>query len=69
MPPIILAFNAALLLAEKLLPLIDAQLKRGEISLADQQTARDRYTALRSVGDTAFLGPQWTPSTAPTPIV
>ena len=62
MPAILLAFNAALALAEKLLPLLSEAFARGEMSVADQQAARDRYLALRTKADGAFTGDHWQPS-------
>lgn len=59
MPALLLAFNAALALAEKLLPLLTDAFARGEMSLADQRAARDRYQAMRAAGDAAFTGPAW----------
>lgn len=55
----ILAANAALLLIEKLLPLIEAKVKSGEISVEEQLQFRARYDALRAKGDEAFSGNHW----------
>ena len=59
MSAILLAFNAALALAEKLMPLLTEAFARGEMSVAEQQAARDRYQSMRAAGDAAFTGPQW----------
>ena len=56
---IIAAFNLALALAEKLIPVVDAAFKRGEVTAEEQQRARDAYQALRAKGDTLFQGPEW----------
>lgn len=55
----LMAFNAALALAEKLLPILAERLQAGTITPAQQQEARDRYQALRDAGDAAFAGPAW----------
>jgi hypothetical protein len=53
--------SAALALAEKLLPRLDALVKSGQITPAQQQAVRDRYLALRAKADAAFQGPEWEP--------
>lgn len=55
----LLAFNAALALAEKLLPIIDARVKSGAITPEQQLESRNKYLALRALGDAAFTGPEW----------
>lgn len=54
------AFNAALALAEILAPKIEELFKSGEITAEQQKELKDRYTALRAKGDSAFTGPGWT---------
>ena len=58
MQEIIIA-NAALALLEKLLPLIQAQVRAGQVTAAEQQDLHDRYQSLRNAGDAAFAGPEW----------
>ncbi len=58
METIILA-TAALALLEKILPVIAARVKSGEIDPAEQQKLRDHYLALRAQGEKAFTGPEW----------
>ena len=55
----ILALNAALALAEKLIPLIADRVKSGEVSVAEQSKLRKRYQVLRTKADAAFTGPEW----------
>ncbi len=55
----VLAVNAALLLVEKLLPLIEAQVKAGQITPEDQALLRGRYESLKAKGDAAFAAPHW----------
>ena len=55
----ILALNAALALAEKLIPVIGKAVTAGQITPEQQQAARDRYLALRAKADAAFTGPEW----------
>jgi len=55
----ILAANAALLLVEKLLPLIEQKVKSGEISAEDQAMFRARYQAMRAKGDANFAEVHW----------
>jgi len=50
----ILLANAALALLEQLLPRIQQMQLAGQISVEQQQSVRDRYTALRAQGDAAF---------------
>jgi len=61
----LLAFQAALALAEKLAPLIQQKVQSGEITAEQQLEARNRYLALRAKGDEAFTGPEWEPSDTP----
>jgi hypothetical protein len=56
---LILALNAALALAEKLIPIIQERIRAGEISPEVQTQARERYLALRAQADAAFSGPEW----------
>ena len=56
---LILALNAALALAEKLMPIIQERMKAGEITPLVQAQARERYLALRAQADAAFTGPEW----------
>lgn len=58
MEEIILA-SAALALLEKLLPVIQQQVKTGQITPEEQQKIRDQYNSLRNQGDAAFAGPEW----------
>lgn len=57
----ILILNAALALAERLMPSIERAFKAGQITAEQQQEARDRYAALRAAvaNHTAFAGPEW----------
>ena len=55
----ILLINAALALAEKLIPRLAALVKSGEITPEQQQAVRDQYAALRAQADAAFTGPEW----------
>lgn len=57
----VLALNAALALAETLLPIIEAKVKAGAISVAEQQAARDKYLAQRAQADALFQGEHWQP--------
>lgn len=54
-----LALNAALALAEKLIPIIAARVQDGDITPEQQAAIRERYDALRAKGDAAFTGPEW----------
>lgn len=55
----LLAINAALALAEKLLPIVSDLAKSGQISQAEQNDLKTRYQVLRAKADTAFAGPEW----------
>lgn len=55
----ILALNAALAMAEKLMPIIEARVKAGEVSVEEQAKARANYQALRKRGDEVFSGSHW----------
>jgi hypothetical protein len=55
----IIALNAALALAEKLLPIIESQVAKGQITPSQQQIIRDQYMALRAKADAAFQGQEW----------
>jgi len=63
----LIAFNAALALAESLLPIIDNLAARGEISVEKQAEARQRYLSLRAKADGQFTGPQWQVAELPPP--
>lgn len=53
----LLAMNAAIALAEKLAPIVQAQIKSGQVTPEEQQKLRDRLNALRNA--TAFEGEEW----------
>jgi hypothetical protein len=55
----IAAAGAALLLVEKLIPLIEEQVKAGQVPVAKQIELRARYEALRAKGDAAFGAAHW----------
>lgn len=59
MNEIILAVNASLLLAEKLLPLVEAAVKSGEIKPEEQALLRSRFESLKAKGDAAFAAEHW----------
>ena len=61
---IIAAVEAAITIAEKLAPMIQAGIAKGEISPEVQSALDARIAALRP-GGTAFAGPEWKLSTAP----
>jgi len=54
--------NAALLLIEKLAPIVERQLKSGEITDEAQAEVRANYTKFRARTD-LFSGPEWQPET------
>jgi hypothetical protein len=51
------ALNAALALAEELMPIVQQQIKAGMISPEEQQKVRDKFNSLRQAA--AFEGPEW----------
>ena len=51
------ALDMALALADALLPLVQKEIKEGQISPEQQQKLRDRYNKLREAA--AFEGPEW----------
>lgn len=53
------AFNAAIALANILLPRVLDAMKKGEVPVEQQQTVRNNYEALRAAGAQAFTGPEW----------
>lgn len=53
------ALLAAIALAEKLIPIVDAQVKSGEVSADEQLQVRARYQALRDKADSLFSGDEW----------
>lgn len=55
----IVALNAALVLAEKLIPIVTQAVANGQVTVEAQQAARDKYNALRAKADAAFAGPEW----------
>lgn len=55
----ILAATAALALLEKLIPLIDARVQKGEISVNYQRTLLDRKDALQATLDERLSAPHW----------
>lgn len=55
----IILLNAALALAEKLIPTLGKAVAAGQITPEQQQEARNRYLALRAKADAAFTGPEW----------
>lgn len=55
----IIALNAALALAEKLIPLVDQAVKNGQVTVDAQAELRAKYDALRAKADAAFQGPEW----------
>lgn len=55
----IILVNTALDLVARLLPLIIARVKSGDVTVEEQQSLHDRYVALRQAGDEAFKGPEW----------
>lgn len=57
-------FIAAL---SKLIPIIEAKAKTGEISVSEQAQVRADYLALREAGDRAFAGTEWSVSTQQIP--
>jgi hypothetical protein len=54
----VLAANAAILLAEKLIPLIEDGIANGQVSVSDQVMLRGRYESLRSKAD-VFAAQHW----------
>ena len=54
----VLAANAAILLAEKLIPLIEDGVANGHVSIEDQVMLRARYESLRNKAD-AFTAQHW----------
>lgn len=52
------ALNAALSLAETLMPILQQQIKAGLVSPEEQQKVRDKFNLLRKAE--AFMGPEWT---------
>lgn len=59
MQAILLALNAAFALIEELIPLIEEKVKTGELSVEEQQKAREAYDSLRARRDALFSGPGW----------
>lgn len=55
----ILLANAAIALIEKLIPVIQARVKAGQVTPEQQQLLRDKYNSLVNAGDAAFSGPEW----------
>lgn len=56
---ILAATNAALSLAEKLLPLIDQLAAKGEVTPEQQAELLARYNSLKTQADGQFTGPAW----------
>ena len=59
---VLVLLDLALTLIEKLLPEIEARVKAGEVTVAEQEAARTRYEALRRARGSIFAGAQWQPS-------
>jgi len=57
--PEIIALNAALTLAETLIPRVADLFRRGEITPEQQAELRARYVALRDATAEQFTGPEW----------
>lgn len=57
---IIAATNAALALAETLIPKIREMANSGEITPEDQLAVLSRYRSLKAQADGQFSGPEWT---------
>lgn len=55
----VLAINAALQLAETLIPIIAAKVQSGEVSANEQAAILNRYQALRDATAQHFTGPEW----------
>lgn len=55
----ILALNAALALAEKLIPIIAERVRSGEVSVEEQAKAKAQYLELRKRGDDIFQASHW----------
>ena len=56
---ILAATNAALSLAEQLLPLIDQLSAKGEVSAEQQAELLAKYNSLKTQADGQFSGPAW----------
>ena len=56
---ILAATNAALSLAEQLLPLIAALAAKGEVTPAQQAELLTKYNSLKTQADGQFTGPAW----------
>ena len=50
--------NLAILILEKVLPAIQEQVRRGQITVESQQAVLSKINKLRSV-ETGFTGPEW----------
>ncbi len=53
------ALNAALTLAENLIPSISAAFANGEITAEQQAEVLARFNALKDKADEHFTGPEW----------
>ena len=56
---ILTAIQAALSLAEKLWPLLADAVRKGEVSIEQQQQVRARYESLKTRADAQFTGAHW----------
>jgi hypothetical protein len=60
----IAAVNAAITLAETLIPRVQELFRKGEITAEQQQEVLRRYNSLKAKADGQFSGPEWQESTA-----
>lgn len=51
--------SATLSLIEKLWPVVEDAVKKGQVSIEAQAELRAKYNALRAKADAAFEGPEW----------
>lgn len=59
--------SGAIQILETVIPRIQAAVDKGEISTEQQSTLMAQVDAFRNPKGPAFGGPEWVPSTAPTP--